>query len=265
MKCLKADNTRGSITVEAAIVMPLFVFFVLTITYLTGLYRVESIVGGALNESSMRIASNAYGVETISGDVAGKAVEGLIGTVSTQSILKSKVGEEFIDHSGIKNGMSGLICITDSFSNSDKITSNAAYVYDVPFNVFSLNSFVVKQSVTSRKWTGFDILEELTDEEIVYVTKNGTVYHRSPNCTHIKLDIRTVTSKDIGSLRNDSGNKYYPCSVCSKWKKENLDMYITGSGSCYHSSLNCSGLKRSVKAVSKSKVSGLSACQRCGG
>lgn len=265
MKCLKADNLKGSITVEAAIVLPIFMFFILSLAYIMGLYRVESIVGSSLTESSLRSAMNSYVIEGVAGQGAGKVAESMVGTVSIRSILADKGGKNYLDNSGIKNGLSGIICYTDSFSNPDRVKATANYTYEVPFNALGLKSFFVSQCAQSRKWTGYNILEEQSDEELVYVTNSGTVYHRSPNCTHIKLDIKEVSREMVKSQRNDSGGKYYPCEICGKRNSGQENVYITGSGSCYHTSLNCGGIKRSVKAIPKSKAVGLGACQRCGG
>ena len=56
-----------------------------------------------------------------------------------------------------------------------------------------------------RKFSG----EE--QEEYVYITENGTVYHRERNCTHLTLSIELAGKDEVGQLRNESGGKYYPC------------------------------------------------------
>ncbi|MBR4754257.1 MAG: pilus assembly protein, partial [Lachnospiraceae bacterium] len=135
--------------------------------------------------------------------------------------------------------------------------------YHVPFNIFGLSDFNYRLRVAARKWTGYDINEESDDEEIVYVAKNGIVYHRSPNCTHINLDIHVVSGASLDSCRNEDGCKYYPCERCMKKKKMPSVVFITSWGTCAHSSKDCSGLKRSVRAVPISQVGGLGPCSKC--
>ena len=265
MKCWKKDKIAyGSLTVECAIVLPLFMFFILSVIYLTGLFRAESIVETGMIQKCEFAARDAYATETIAGGVGG-AADSLISTVTAKSFMTDKAGSSYFEKSGIENGLAGVICLADGLTNKNRIALTAAYKYHVPFNIFGLSDFYVFQRAVSRKWTGYDITEETDDEEIVYVAEHGSVYHKSPNCTHIQLDIRAVSSESVGSLRNEDGCKYYDCEKCMKSKNRPSTVYITPWGNCVHSSVNCSGLKRTVRAVPKSKCGGLGPCSKCGG
>ena len=88
------------------------------------------------------------------------------------------------------------------------------------------------------------------------------VYHRDYHCTHLELSIHMVLQSEIESLRNEGGGKYHPCQHCIKGAGGGV--YITDTGDRYHSSLSCSGLKRTIYAVPLSEVAGKGACSRCG-
>ena len=254
----------GSLTVECAIVLPLFMFFILSVIYMTGLFRSESIVGSGMLQNAEFAARDAYVGETLGGGGLANGLESLLSIVSVKSAIMEKAGENYINKCGIDKGAAGIVCMSDAISNKDRIIITSLYKYHVPFNIFGLHDFVVRERVESRKWTGYDILEDTKDEEeIVYVAKNGTVYHKTPNCTHINLDIRAVSGADLGSYRNDDGCRYYGCERCMRGNNKPSVVYITPWGTCAHSSRNCSGLKRSVKAVPLSKVGGLGPCSRC--
>lgn len=103
-----------------------------------------------------------------------------------------------------------------------------------------------------------------TDEETVYVTETGVVYHRDYHCNYLELSIRMVTADSIDGLRNKEQGKYYPCEHCAE-KGTQKGVYITDYGNRYHNSLNCSGLKRTIYAVPLSEASvGRGACTKCG-
>ncbi|MDE6937540.1 MAG: pilus assembly protein, partial [Lachnospiraceae bacterium] len=114
-----------------------------------------------------------------------------------------------------------------------------------------------------KVWSGYEKEGFLTDdEETVYITETGLVYHRDYHCTHLELSIRMVSSAELESLRNNSGGRYYPCGQCVRLGKNGV--YITNTGDRYHSSLSCSGLKRTIYAVPVSEAVGRRACSRCG-
>lgn len=117
-----------------------------------------------------------------------------------------------------------------------------------------------------RMWNGYDALESdgafQAGEEIVYLTENGSVYHRDRGCRHLELLIQLVDRQETEALRNPSGEKYYACEKCGG--KEQGNVYITEEGNRYHASLSCSALKRTIRAVPRSETGGLPACSKCG-
>ena len=116
-----------------------------------------------------------------------------------------------------------------------------------------------------RAWTGYDVERNAggsESEEYVYITETGTVYHRERNCTHLTLSIELAGKDEVEQLRNESGAKYYPCEKCGG-DGSGL-VYLTREGNRYHNTIECSGLKRTVRCIPLSEAGGRPPCSRCG-
>ena len=100
-------------------------------------------------------------------------------------------------------------------------------------------------------------------KQMVYVTETGTVYHLSRSCTHLDLAISPVTSEQLSASRNASGGNYRVCELCGMSAASQGTYYITKEGDRYHSSLSCSGLKRTVYEIPISQVGDRRPCSRC--
>ncbi len=101
-----------------------------------------------------------------------------------------------------------------------------------------------------------------TKEEYVYVTDNRSVYHTDSACSHLELSVHGVSESELVRKRNTKGSRYKPCEKCCRGGS-GAYVYITDDGDRYHSSPECSGLKRTVKLVPASSVTDLCECQRC--
>lgn len=116
-----------------------------------------------------------------------------------------------------------------------------------------------------RAWVGYtgEKFSGRETETMVYMTPEGSVYHRSRDCTYLQLTIRTISSESLPEARNRSGGRYASCEYCIKNHAVPAAVYITDYGTSYHRSRKCQGLKRTVMAVPLSEVGGLRCCSRC--
>jgi len=116
-----------------------------------------------------------------------------------------------------------------------------------------------------RKWTGYDVMNSSVtneEEEWVYITPTGSAYHKNPNCSYLNPKIYSAVSSKIGGYRNESGEIYRQCESCRDITLTGICFY-TEYGNRYHSTLKCSGLKRTIYSVLLSEVEGRHLCSKC--
>lgn len=154
-------------------------------------------------------------------------------------------------------------------SNTEQDVVDVALCYRVKpaVDLLGFSGFSMANRCQMKAWTGYrvqkDVSEGEGDEEYVYITETGTVYHTDRGCSHLRLSVRSVDYADIAVLRNDDGGKYYECESCGNGSEVNI--YITDQGDRYHNSLECSGLKRTIYEIPLSQVGGRKPCSRCSG
>ena len=172
--------------------------------------------------------------------------------------------------SGVDGHMGRISLLQSDFSDGQILDLTGTFQPEHTFTIFPVKKIKSIFRTRVRAWTGRtgtisgNTAGEGTEEEedMVYVAETGTVYHRDPECTHIRLSVRTVPRGQVKGLRNASGGKYHVCEKCGSGKGGVV--YISPYGDKYHSSLGCSGLKRTVSSVSVSDTGNLRPCSKCG-
>ncbi len=243
---------KGSVTVEAAFAVPIFFFAVVCLLYLMEMMSVQTAIRCGLQEAAKKTAE----------EVVTMPVElGLPDRVE-QNVVDS-VGEERLNRSIIDRGSLGIDGSGSRYSPATGIAQlSVKYEVKIPVPLFGIPRVTCQETMKVKAWNGYkgDLFGGESDET-VYVTETGLVYHKDYHCTHLDLSIRMVRAEDVEGLRNDGGGKYYPCEKCHGGSG---NVYITDTGDRYHSSVSCSGLKRTIYAVPLSEVVGKGACSRCG-
>lgn len=241
---------NGSITIEAAMAVPVFFFAVLCLLYLFEIMAVQTAVQSGLFYAGKVAMQESYPLSVV---IPGEIEEDVV----------KAIGAKRLDRSIVTGGSGGIDCSKTYMSPATGIGKLVAeYKVSLPVPVFSIREIKRTESIRIKAWTGYEKESFGTgSEETVYVTENGLVYHKDYHCTYLDLSIRMVNTSDLDELRNADGGKYYACSLCHGGNETNV--YITDDGNKYHSSLSCSGLKRTVYAVPLSEVIGKGGCVRC--
>jgi hypothetical protein len=261
-------SLRANLTVETAMVLPVFLFAIYFMMYFTQVIKVQAEIGNEIYKQSKQLALYAYVYEKAEskGMIASGQIEHLVSSgfsnLYVKGKLKEELGEDYYTNNYIDKGIS--LMLSSYMQEDGMIDIVATYKIRIPCNFFQLNKIRVIQRARVRGWTGYEnTSSKETKEETVYITQNGTVYHRDIACTHINLSISEVYLNDVKNLRNSSGGKYYECELCEN-EPNNGKVYITDTGDRYHYSRNCSGIRRGVIAVPISQVGGRGPCSRCG-
>lgn len=144
------------------------------------------------------------------------------------------------------------------------------YDIDMPFPVLMLSH--IPQSVRCRRraWigkAGKDYGEGGTgteeSDEVVYVGKGSTRYHRSRNCHYLSNRLTAVALEAGKTYSNADGKHYKPCNVCAKHVKAGDTVYLMPSGQSYHSERECRAIIAYVRTVKLTEVEHLGACSYC--
>jgi len=261
---------KGSITVEAAIAVPIFLFVVIQLLYSMDIIRLYSNMEMAMHQTGKQMAVYAYAYDKVAAQ--DSKVCAITGTIAFDEIyLKNKIIKEmdpvYLDHSPMVNGKNGISFLKTSYMEEDMIDLVAEYKVQPAVSLMGFSRIPLMNRCRVRAWTGYDNTKgsDTGREEdfYVYVTETGTVYHTDHECTHLNLTIETSSVQEVRNLRNESGGKYKICERCGN-DNDSDKIFITKQGDRYHRSVTCSGLKRTIYTILISEAGGRRLCERCG-
>ncbi len=225
---------EGTYTVEAAVVLPLFLIFGMLILFCMKTVYTQWKIGNVLDEVADTAA--LYGEEINEAWIYGS--------------FYALAAKEDVPTENILGGMAGIGLLKTTVDEL-RISVTADYYISYPITILGWKGFYISQRRTSRIWNGYDPNQTESSEAVAYVTKYGTVYHLSASCPHIDLSVRSIAKSELSTAKNSSGARYRKCPLCGKGGST---YYVTSWGDCYHSSLSCSGLKRIISKISLEKA-----------
>ena len=246
-----AFTSKGSMTVEAAFVVSFFFFAALCLAYLLEIMALQTSMKNALCAVGKELAVEAY-------------TKPMIPTTQMEQRIAEQIGSERLNNSLVMDGSAGLDC-SDSkkYWNTTIMDLTVKYRIEIPIMMLRIRMPWQEITIRIKGWTGHERKTTAdTDSTMVYVTDYGLVYHRDMYCTYLELSIRVVNRDEVEALRNAEGSKYKACLSCGG-ENSSGKVYVTDYGERYHSSLECSGLKRNIYAVPLSDVKGLGGCSKC--
>lgn len=259
----------GSMTVEAAIVVPLFLFFIYGLLCTGQMLLTNAEVSRSLTQTARQTAklyylselkketTDVYGTDNpVSGD--GQVRDSGGGSPAGYGAAKARF-MSMVDSgklSGVRGGAAGISLAGSRVLNSrDEVELKAGYFYEVPVPLIGnryihLRCCAVSKAYTGRKG-GFGLSG--AGGEYVYVTEHGSVYHDDPACTYISISVKRAGDPSLAGRR-----------ICRHCRGSDGSGYVTVYGDVIHTNRNCSSINRTVRLIPKGDTGNMRRCSRCG-
>lgn len=254
----KGWGHKGSATIEAVCIMPLMLFAFWAFYSMGQIYIMENQIYQAAMNTAGYLAEYAYLAEEFD-QTEGLGTQ-LLGIGAANVKLRYYLEDTTRISQYVVGGTNGLLITGPEILDEEGfICIQIHYRVRIPIPLLSKLSMPVCVQVRQKAYVGYrEGQTNLEEERYVYVAEYSTVYHSTRNCSHLRLTIRPVTK----AVLNVSYGNLLPCAYCGDEPAETY--YITDTGDCYHTSTHCTGLKRTVRRVKISEVSGYAPCSRCG-
>ena len=285
---------RGSMALEAAVAVPLFLFFVMNLLFLFDAVRLQSGLQAAVQQAGEQVCEAAYytrfavlgdGSSGGDGDLGdgsgssgatitdaenGQAVSLLVSETYVRNKVTSYLGDSFWRHNCVVGGRAGLSFAESKIMTEDDRVEIVVNCRIRPFiRILAFSDFPMQARYSGHAWVGWSGGRESaagsgsSTGEQVYVTKYGECYHTDPGCIYLNPQIRTVPASEVDNYRSGNGGKYYPCECCKPDKSGTV--YIAKEGNRYHSDRNCSGIVRNLDTMeSTAAETHYRPCPKCG-
>lgn len=268
-------SVPAALTLEAAMCLTLFIFAAVCLMLPMKIMNTERKVQAALEELGEDFSQYAYIKESLekgqlfnvtgAGDFAKGFCRYLVAGAAqgyAQVQVMSHADTSAMEH----------VTMLRSRILEDEETIDLILDYEIrlPFPVLGLPALERTARCTRRAWIGREGKDydgtggsqEGNPDEIVYVGKNSTRYHRSRSCHYLANRMTGVSRDEVSGLRNAYGSKYNPCAVCGQLSGDTV--FITSGGRSYHTTQVCSAIVAYVRAVRLSEVEHLGPCSYCG-
>ena len=176
-------TVAGSVTVEAALVLPLFIFFSFMLFSVFDMISTYCRFQSALTETAAEAAVLLYAKEDSMPD---KEESFLLAETFIREEITRKTAKT-LGGSVVEWDALGLhLFRSDMADESGNVRLILTYVVKPWFSIGGVGRMTMANHVTVHAWTGYEKPEEKEEsdeeEQMVYVTKTGNAYHLFRDC-----------------------------------------------------------------------------------
>lgn len=273
----------ASMTAEAALCLPVWLFFALALMEPVRWLDRQRQVQTALECFSEDLSQALYLKEMGSGSGEGSgngdgsaemaaSGESGLSSGSMEFLSGAAAGlwiqgkaEKFVDRVTVRGAKvpdpSGNICL------------EVEYMERIPFFPAYRQGITMKAASRRRGWTGLagkltESGERTTENgeetgRAVYVGAGMGRYHWYRDCHYISNEYEAVPLSQAEKMTNRSGARYHPCSRCVDPGHGTRTVYVTAGGEHYHFNRACSSMVSYVRTVDLEDVDQLGVCSYC--
>lgn len=279
--CLYTSHpARGSVTIEAAIAVPVFLFALLSIIYVINIMHLQMTVQIALEEAARNISKTAYissefyALTTDSQAEADKKDSSLVENIGAALVTVPYIKNVFLDesikrvldNSYVTNGSDGISFLLSSVDLDDNIVDIVlTYEVSIPFLPDNVISFKLSNRCYTRMYMGLDMDKEQQEDYIyVYYTTYGKVLHTNKYCRYLLNYSEALRYNDAMLTMNPE-----KCLLCglqsniSQLKKDNPIVYLSSDHEVYHITLDCQAFTKDVFRQKRTSVDTDDICEEC--
>lgn len=272
------SSPDASLTLEAALVLPVYIFFIVSLIYILNILNLQNSLQAAMEEASRNINLYAYIGEkfndldtfdksliiTNEEDFADRSIQAVINTALIKKAFITDNVKALADNSYIINGSNGIRFFLSSVSTSHFIDFNIQYYIKLPFFPENFIKLKINQRCFFRTFTGEDIsLKSGSFTLYAYIAPTGNVYHTSPYCSYLSKYYSILPSSYFDENTNNLG-EYNPCSHCAKHSSPSPNAFLCAGSKVYHNSIDCFYLNAHIYKVTLDSVEDtMPLCTRC--
>ncbi len=244
-------SKQGVATVEAVIVIPVFLFAMLAFISICNIMVHRANLYYAAAQATEYMAEYAYLID--------ETDPSFLSPILVKGIIKNYADDSQVSSRYIRKGIDGVSFAGSRYIDEDGNT-DICFMYkirmDIPF--FGKRERYLKEEIKQKAYKGFKDETEGSEEEdcqYVYVAKRGVVYHTKRTCRYL---FTAVTDVSLEEAKNRGKS---PCEYCGKYNATTV--FISESGERYHTNTSCSRLYRTVERKKLSEVGGIPKCSVC--
>ena len=187
---LRHRCVEGSMTIEAALVLPLFCLFLMTMGSAMEMIRLHNNLEVALWDAGRKIS--IYGSLSADREDSENRSEAVaIAYTLIKAQIEEQLGREYLEDAPLDGGSDGLQFL-ESTMDGDIYEINMTYRVRPPFSFPGWRGFRMANRYYGHRWSGYRIPGTEEERDYVYVTENPEVYHTNEAVSYTHLTLPTI-------------------------------------------------------------------------